>query len=114
MNEDTSGPVAQTDSLGGAGSISPALQLIAVNGLSRAMDGFLSTKYPLTAFNEPYSAEGAGAFEPGGYIVPRSAPGWNGYGNAPLIQSPVSLLNNPIVYGILAVAVVLLIVKMAR
>lgn len=115
MNPDGSGPVAQTDALGGAGSISPELQAVAINGLSRAIDGFLSTKYPLTSFNEPYSAEGAGAFEPGGYLVPRSAPGFlGGYGNAPLIQSPVSLLQNPIVYGILAVVVVVLIVKLAR
>jgi hypothetical protein len=112
---DPTQPVAQTDALGGAGSLSSALQGIAVNGISRAVDGYLSTKYPLTAFNEPYSSEGAGAFEPGGTLVPRSAPGWTtGYGTAPLVQSPISLLSNPIALGALAVAVVLIVVAVSR
>jgi hypothetical protein len=110
-----SGPVAQTDALGGAGSISPALQAIAVNGISRAVDGFLSTKYPLTAFNEPYSSEGAGAFEPGGQLVPRGAPGWTtGYGVAPLVQSPASLLANPVVLGVAVIAVIAVIVVLSK
>lgn len=108
-------PVAQTDALGGAGSLSADLQAIAVNGISRAVDGFLSTKYPLTAFNEPYSSEGAGAFEPGGQLVPRSAPGWTtGYGVAPIVQSPTTLLNSPIVWGVLAVVLVIGIVVSAK
>lgn len=108
-------PVAQTDALGGAGSITDALQPIAVNGLSRAVDGYLSTKYPLTAFNEPYSAEGYGAFEPGGQLVPRSAPGWTtGYGVAPLVQNPVPLLSNPIAWGVAAVIAVVVIIAVSK
>lgn len=107
-------PVAQTDALGGAGSLAVALQAIAVNGISRAADGYLSTKYPLTAFNEPYSSEGAGAFEPGGTLVPRSAPGWTtGYGVNPIVAAPAPLLQNPIVYGVAAVAVVLMLVLLS-
>lgn len=113
MADDTQ-PVAQTDALGGAGSIEPALQAIAVNGISRAVDGFLSTKYPLTMFNEPYSAEGYGAFEPGGQLVPRGAPGWTTqYGAAPIVQSPLSL-SNPIVLGIGAVLLIAVIVAVSR
>jgi hypothetical protein len=115
VNPDGSGPVAQTDALGGAGSISPALQLIAVNGISRAVDGFLSTKYPLTSFNEPYSAEGGGAFEPGGTLVPRGAPGWTtGYGVAPLVQSPISLLQNPVALGLGVIALIAVIVILSK
>lgn len=111
----TTQPVAQTDALGGAGSIfSAGLAAIAVNGISRAADGYLSTKYPLTSFNEPYSSEGAGAFEPGGQLVPRSAPGWTtGYGATPLVQSPVPLLANPVVLGIAGVALIAIIVIVA-
>lgn len=110
---DLTQPVAQTDALGGAGSIAPGLQGLSINGISRVADGFLSTKYPLTAFNEPYSAEGAGAFEPGGNIVPRSAPGRQPSSARPIIQNPVSLLQNPIVYGIVAIAIVVIAVKLA-
>lgn len=110
---DLSQPIAQTDALGGAGSIAPGMQSLSINGISRASDGYLSTKYPLTAFNEPYSAEGAGAFEPGGNIVPRSAPGRAPASAQPIIQNPVSLLNNPIVYGVLAIAIVVIAVSLA-
>lgn len=107
-------PVAQTDAMGGAGSIAKGLQSLVVNGVSRASDGFLSTKFPLTSFNEPLSAEGAGAFEPGGNITPRSAPGKTPSGTAPIVQSPVSLLQNPIVYGLAAIAIVIIAVRLAR
>jgi hypothetical protein len=108
-------PVAQTDALGGAGSITAALQAIAINGISRATDGYLSTKYPLTAFNEPYSAEGAGAFEPGGTLTPRGAPGWTtGYGVAPIVQSPISLLSSPVILGLLAVGAVLAVLALGK
>lgn len=108
-------PVAQTDAMGGAGSITAALQAIAVNGISRATDGYLSTKYPLTAFNEPYSAEGAGAFEPGGTLTPRGAPGWTtGYGVAPIVQSPLALFSRPVVFGIAALLAVVAIIALGK
>jgi hypothetical protein len=108
---DDSQPVTQTDALGGAGSVFPAVQAIAVNGLSRAVDGYLSTKYPLTAFNEPYAAEGYGAFEPGGTLVPRGAPGWtSGYGVRPGFAAPTGLFVNPVFLGISALLLVAVIV----
>jgi hypothetical protein len=101
--------VVQTDALGGAGSLDSSLQNVAVNGLSRAIDGFLSTKYPLTSFNEPYTVEGGGAWEPGvGYLTPRSAP----QRGIPATQPAVPFLSNPVVWGIggvLLVAVVLIV-----
>lgn len=115
MSMDFSSPVAQSDSMGGAGSLTPALQSIAVNGLSRAVDGYLSTKYPLTAFNEPYSAEGYGAFEPGGQLVPRSAPGWTtGYGVSPLAIAPQSLFLNPVMLGVAALVIIVAVVALAK
>lgn len=59
--------IQQNDAAGGAGSLAQGLLGIAVNGLSRVIDGSLSKKYPLTSFNENlvYNAEGQ--------IKPRSA-----------------------------------------
>jgi hypothetical protein len=100
--------VTQTDALGGAGSLESGLASVAVNGLSRLVDGALSTKYPLTAFNEPYAVEGGGAYEPGvGLLVPRSAP-QRGFGPT---QAAVPFYQNPVVLGVggaVLVAVVLI------
>jgi hypothetical protein len=47
--------LTSNDELGGSGSISPSLWDVAVNGLSRTIDGELSKKYPLTSFNQNYA-----------------------------------------------------------
>ena len=95
--------VTQTDALGGAGSLETGLANVAVNGLSRLVDGALSTKYPLTAFNEPYAVEGGGAYEPGvGALVPRSAP-QQGFGPT---SAATSLFSSPVVWGVVGALVV--------
>lgn len=40
------------DALGGGGSLNGSLKEIAVNGLSRAIDGYFSKKYPLASTND--------------------------------------------------------------
>src|SRR2546430_2489982 len=104
------GDGVQKDALGGAGSLEASLQSVAVNGLSRTIDGFLSTKYPLTSFNEPYTVEGGGAWEPGvGYLTPRSAP----QRGIPATQPAVPLLQNPLTWGVGAVLLVVVVLVVA-
>lgn len=55
----------QNDAAGGAGSIAQGLLGIAVNGLSRGIDGYLSKKYPLTSFNETLTYDSQGNLRPG-------------------------------------------------
>lgn len=57
--------IQQNDAAGGAGSLTQALLGIAVNGLSRAIDGHLSKKYPLTSFNETLTYDTEGNLRPG-------------------------------------------------
>jgi hypothetical protein len=110
MDRDFSAPVAQTDALGGAGSISPSLHSIAVNGLSRAVDGSLSQKFPLTSFNETYAANRQGAFEPGGVLAPSGAP------SSPTLIAPAApAFSSPLLWGVIAgVAIVLVVVAVMK
>lgn len=102
--------VQQSDALGGAGSISDLLISTALNGIARTADGYNSTKYPLTSFNEPYAVEGGGAYEAGqGYLVPRAAP-QRGYGAT---QQALPFLQNPIVWGIGGAILVLGVIAVA-
>jgi hypothetical protein len=99
--------VTQSDALGGEGSLSAGVRSIAVNGLSRLVDGYLSRKYPLTSLNENYAIEGGGAYEatnaPG---KPRSAPQpGSKIGAGTSLSSPVVLA----VGGVLIVALVLVV-----
>lgn len=56
--------IQQNDAAGGAGSITGGLLGIALNGLSRAIDGKLSQKYPLTSFNENLTLGSDGKYYP--------------------------------------------------
>lgn len=60
------GIIQENDALGGSGSILQSLQVLAVNGLSRVIDGKLSRKYPLTSFNENVAVNTAGEAKPAG------------------------------------------------
>lgn len=111
---DAQGQLVQSDALGTSGSIEDGLAGIALNGLSRTVDGVLSRKYPLSSFNEPYAYEGGGQFEagaPDGYLVPRSAPARGG-----VIQSAsIPWLQNPLVWGgAAAVALIAVIIIASR
>lgn len=59
-----SNPIPANDAAGGAGSIIPALRNIAINGVSRAADGYLSRKFPLTSFNETETINAVGERKP--------------------------------------------------
>lgn len=82
--------VTTNDALGGAGSLSDALRGIALNGLSRAIDGYAAKKYPLTYFNEPNAVDAEGN------VRPRSAPG------TPVTtgEAAKAALTNPLVIGV--------------
>ena len=83
--------VPQTsDALGGGGNLAANLRGIIVGGLSRAIDGELSKKYPLTSFNE---RETVGA---GGAVRPASAPASPGSA----FDAVKGALQNPMVIGI--------------
>lgn len=93
--------IQQNDAAGGAGSITQALLGVAVNGLSRAIDGSLSKKYPLTSFNENlvYNAEGQ--------IKPRSAE----QANVTATEKLGGIASNPLVIvGGVAILLTLVIV----
>ena len=86
--------ITENDALGGAGSIGgsssnpfkDAVAAIAVTGLSRAVDGFLSKKFPLTSFNETETVNASGT------VTPASAPSSGagaGAGFAAAISNPV-------------------------
>lgn len=60
------GIIQENDALGGAGSLGRGLQVLAVNGLARIIDGSLSKKYPLTSFNEKVAVNTAGEVRPAG------------------------------------------------
>lgn len=95
--------VNQTDALGGEGSLAAGVRGIAVNGLSRLVDGYMSKKYPLTSLNETYGIEGGGAYEATNRQArPRSAP-QGGLGAS--LTSPVVLA----VGGVLLVGLVLVV-----
>lgn len=97
--------IQQNDAAGGAGSIAGALQAIAVNGLSRAIDGALAKKYPLTSFNETQAVNAQGE------VKPRSAP----QAGVSATDAAKGLLSNPVVIGSgIAVVVAVLIVLAIR
>lgn len=80
--------IQQNDAAGGAGSITSGLLGIALNGLSRAIDGKLSTKYPLTSFNENLTVG------PDGKYYPSSAPQRDASASSTafgLLSSPVGI-----------------------
>lgn len=80
--------IQQNDAAGGAGSITAGLLGIAINGLSRAIDGKLAQKFPLTSFNENLTVG------PDGKYYPASAPAKNvsaGSTALGLLQSPVGI-----------------------
>lgn len=89
--------LTNNDALGGAGSIGgassnpfkDALQAIAVGGLSRAVDGYLSRKFPLTSFNEGAAVNATGE------TTPRAAPAAEESATAGIFNA----LRNPYVIG---------------
>lgn len=93
--------IQQNDAAGGAGSLTSSLLGIAVNGLSRAIDGTLAKKFPLTSFNENLTVNAQGETKPA------SAP----QANVTATQTAAGLLANPFVLaGGAAVLVTLIIV----
>lgn len=95
--------IQQNDAAGGAGSISQQLLGIAVNGISRYVDGRLSAKYPLTSFNERETLNAAGQ------VKPASAP----QQNVAATDKVASVLQNPYVIGGVIAAAVAVIVAFA-
>lgn len=88
--------IQTNDAAGGAGSISEGLLGIALNGLSRAVDGIAAKKFPLTSFNENlvYGADGN--------LYPAGAP----QATVGAVTTARGLLNNPVVIGVgVAVAI---------
>lgn len=100
--------VQQNDALGGGGSIWGSLGNIAVNGLSRAVDGALSKKYPLTSQNEIATTD---AF---GNVRAKGAPG-KGVGFtdsvAGIVTSPVGVA---VGVSLLVGGLILLAIKIAK
>lgn len=97
--------IQQNDAAGGAGSLLTALQNIAINGVSRAVDGALSKKYPLTSFNDGQTVNAEGE------VKPRAAP----QTNVSATTTIAGALNNPVVIGagvaIVAAIVVVLVLR---
>lgn len=84
--------IQQNDAAGGAGSISQQLLGIAINGISRSVDGHLSKKYPLTSFNETLT------YDTTGTLRPSSAP----QKDVPATETAKTYLSNPIVIAVTA------------
>jgi ABC-type phosphate transport system permease subunit len=100
--------IQENDAAGGAGSFSRDLLGIALNGLSRAIDGTLAAKYPLTSFNETQTVNAANQ------IKPSSAPAVSGSASGALkgaLQNPVVLA---VGISLLVGTVVLVAVAIAR
>lgn len=53
-----------TDSLGGGGSLRAGLQDVAVNGLSRAIDGYLARRLPIASSNDLATVNADGQLRP--------------------------------------------------
>lgn len=85
--------IQTNDAAGGAGSLVQGLLGIAINGLSRAVDGKLSQKYPLTSFNENVTVNAEGE------VKPRSAPA----ANVKATSVAAGILSNPVVMSVAAV-----------
>lgn len=98
--------IQQNDAAGGAGSLTQALLGVAVNGLSRAIDGHLSKKYPLTSFNETLTYDSTGT------LRPSAAP----QRDVAATETAKSYLSNPVVIAVAAsvgISLVLFIVLKA-
>lgn len=98
--------IQQNDAAGGAGSLAQSLLGVAVNGLSRAIDGHLSKKYPLTSFNETLT------YDTTGNLRPSSAP----QRDVAATETAKSYLSNPVVIAIAAsvgISVVLFVILRA-
>lgn len=82
--------IQQNDASGGAGSIAQQLLGVAVNGLSRAIDGHLSKKYPLTSFNETLTYDSTGTLRPS--AAPQK--------DVPATETAKTYLSNPVVVAV--------------
>lgn len=97
--------VQTNDAAGGSGSLTQSLLGIALNGLSRTVDGALSKRYPLTSFNETET------YDVYGNPLPSSAP----QTGVKATQKAVGFFQQPIVIGIsVAVAVSLGLILILR
>ena len=95
----------ENDALGGAGSIKDALLGIALNGLSRKIDGRLSQKYGLTAFNETQAVTATGQATQSGAPQEKGSPG----------AQVAAFFNNPVALAIgAAVSLSVLIVFLTK
>jgi hypothetical protein len=92
------------DASGGLGSISSAFASIALNGLSKGVDGYTSKKFPLGFYAQQYDVSSDGT------VVPRAAvtQGMFGAQFGAALKSPVAL------YAGVAVIVVLGIILIAK
>ena len=87
--------VSPNDAAGGAGSITGSLLNIALNGISRTVDGALAKRYPLSYFNENQTVNAAQQTKP--YAAPQT--------DTSATDKAKSFLQQPIVIGVgLAVA----------
>jgi hypothetical protein len=100
--------IQQNDSTGGAGSLLGSILGIAVNGLSTAVDGELSKKYPLTSMNENLSVDAFGNLRPTG--APQNSVSF-GQQVAGILTSPVGVALG---VAFLAGALVLIAVKLSK
>lgn len=80
----------ENGALGGIGSISDILKSVALNGLSRSIDGYNSKKYPLTYFNETQTINAAGEVKPS--AAPAKTPS--------IGESAAQIFANPLIVGI--------------
>lgn len=88
--------VQENDAAGGSGSLSQQLLGVLINGVSRASDGYLSKKFPLTSFNE------LEAYDAYGNELPRGAPG----SRNSAAYSALAIFSNPVVIAVgVAVAI---------
>lgn len=92
------------DSLGGGGSLADSIRALAVTGLSRAIDGELSRKYPLTAGEQNRTVDADGKVRPVG--APGARP-TAGAAFAGFIQNPTVMLVGVAVVASLALFFVL-------
>ena len=82
--------VSTNDAAGGAGSLLQSIVGLAVNGVSRALDGELSKRYPLASFNETATLDATGT------VKPASAPSKD----SSTLEKTTGALNNPYVIAV--------------
>lgn len=118
VDEEFGGPIANVDSdyigasptydtvapdaSGGIGSISSAFASIALNGLSKAVDGYTSQKFPLGFYAQQYSVNA------NGQVTPRAAVTPSTFGSQvkAVIASPAALYVGLAVFVVLGVVLV--------